>query len=289
MRLTWMTLILVGTALIWAQTTAGPVTQIVTGGTVKVATGTPVVSGGTSIVSGGTTVIGGGGAPVWTQVQAKWGTITASGGTTLSVTLTSAPTAGNLMVCNILAVPNTHSQISIQDNASTPNVYTLSPSSPSTISPSSAWASLAYLVAPSGAGATITVTLAVAVTASAVTGCEEFHKSAGTPTFDKDIAGNGTPGGNIANTPSITPSAPGELLVGTAYLGGSGALAAGSPWALWPPGLLATNGQTTNCGTGNTCAFGDEVILSSSGGATALNFTLFNASIYWNSLIAAFK
>lgn len=54
-------LVFLALAPLWAQTTAGPVTPIVSGGTVKVTGGTSVVSQGTSIVSGGTTVIGGGG------------------------------------------------------------------------------------------------------------------------------------------------------------------------------------------------------------------------------------
>lgn len=232
-------------------------------------------------------VVGGGAVPgVWTQIQSKWGPVTSSG-TTLSVTLNSVPIVGNLVVCGIMAYPYSKTTSSITDNAGTPNTYTVTPSSPSTVSPSSTYAAEAYLVVPtSGAGSTITVNLAAAITTGSAMGCEEFNLAAGTPGFDKDAAGHGNPG-TTPNTPSITPSAAGELLVGVAYIG-NGGTGAGSPWTLWPPGLMANGGQTTGCGSTAVCVFGDELILSSTATATALSFTGPGTG-YWNSMIAAFN
>jgi len=225
---------------------------------------------------GGTAGIGGGvlPPPTFTEIQGKWGTQQGSG-TTVNVTLTSAPTAGNAVICAVEIYPNTLTISSIVDNAGSPNSYTVTPNSPSKVQAAAVQIFFAYLLnVPASAGATITVTASGSITFASYLGCEEFHRSSGTWTFDTDITGNGAPS-TAVNAPSITPAAAGELLYAVVTTEGSVAVtSANSPW--------------TAGGAGTNTYSRAEYILSGASGATATDFTL--ASITsWNSMGMALK
>lgn len=217
---------------------------------------------------------GGAGPVVWTKVQDKWGNVALSG-TTITTTLSSAPTAGNLVVCVVGLFPR-QSPTSVQDNAATPNTYTLTPSSPAMVNTTAAAISLAYLVAPVGAGAVITATAGTTITGSSELGCAEYHKSLGTPALDTDAAGNGGGAGvTVINTPSVTVAAAGELLTAGVYSNGGGCQTLSSPWVKFS----SPTGSSNYCGA---------YVLSASAGSNAINFTQSSGGL-WNSMLGAFR
>lgn len=219
----------------------------------------------------------GAGEPTFTDVQGKYGVVVTSG-TTVAVTLTSAPTAGNLVVCSFYTYPTTLTISDVQDNASTPNSYTVTSTSPSLTNTSARAGWIAYLLnAPSGAGATITVTTSAAITYNSDMRCEEFHRSSGTWTYDTSVAGSGTTGTTI-NSPSITPSVSGELLYGMATVAYTSSFtSANSPWTQDSAGIDTSHFATDD----------GEYILSGSG-TTAINFTQASSGV-WNGMAVAFK
>jgi hypothetical protein len=219
----------------------------------------------------------GGSEPIFTEVQAAWGA-NVSSGTTVSATLANTPAAGNAVICASSTYPYSLTISTIKDNATTANNYTVTPHSPSNGQTSIEGISFAYLLnVPAGAGKTITATMSGTITYGSNLVCEEFHRSAGTWTFDTDIAANSA-SGNPANTPSITPAVAGELLYGGASAGGGPYVSGvGSPWTVSAAGLFPSLG-----------AAGTEYILSGASGATAINVTL-SGTGSWNGLAMALK
>src|SRR5271165_3668244 len=72
----------------------------------------------------------GGVEPTFTMVQGvKMSLASAGSGPTISVALNAAPSAGNAIVCAVYDANNI-SIVSIKDNATTPNNYTITPHSP---------------------------------------------------------------------------------------------------------------------------------------------------------------
>lgn len=225
--------------------------------------------GGKAGTGGGPTL-----APTFTEIQGSWGT-SVSSGTTATVTLTSTPTTGNLVVCSVHLFPISLGITSIKDSAGTPNNYTVSTHSPSATQTSADAVFIAYLLnAPAGASSTITVTANGTITFGSFIGCEEFHRTSGTWAFDTDAAGNGA-ATTAVNAPSITAAASGELEIG---------------WANIQTGMSSANSPWTECTAGTSASLvgACEIILSGTGSATAMNFTAFS-STEWNSMMAAFK
>lgn len=217
----------------------------------------PAIAEGPAIMTYGTAPV----EPTFTWIQGEEGTGESSG-STLSVTLSSAPAAGDAVVCAVIGYPTSLTISSIVDNASTPNSYTVTPNSPSSAQGSSArviW--LAYLLnVPSGAGTTITTTFSGTITYGSVMGCDEFHRSSGTWAFDNDIAGSGTT--TPFDTPSVTPTNAGELIYFGVTCDSSESISSvNSPW---------TESEGLD-GTGNYQIAG--YVLSAASGATAINVT----------------
>jgi hypothetical protein len=195
-----------------------------------------------------------------------------SSGTTMSVTLSAAPTLGDMvcvgMVFQGATLPTTCTVVDANGN-----VYTVTPNSPSSAQFSSAGAVfLAYLLeAPINASATITATFNQTIAAGTIR-AEEFSLSSGySATLDTDIVGSGTTGTAI-NSPSITPASATELLYSCAVPGHS-ITSANSPWTQDAAGIDA-----------NGCD--GEYILSSASGATAVNYTV-NISGPWGAMVMA--
>ena len=213
------------------------------------------------------------GEPTFTHIQGGIGTAVSSG-TTVSVTLGSPPTAGNAVLCRVSIYDNTLTISSIQDGNS--NTYTVTPNSPSNGNPSAVQVFLArrFYAGGDSPSATITATSSAAITFTSAIACDEFHRSAGSWTFDTDAAGNGASGTTI-NTPSITPAVTGELLYGGVDSSAS-ISSVNSPWT----------GGGGFPAVGNA-RFGWAYILAGSSGATAVNMT--QVSGQWNSMAMAVK
>jgi hypothetical protein len=211
------------------------------------------------------------------NVQGQYGTYVTSG-TTCSVTLSAAPTLGNLVLVTVYFYSgSTSPTCTIQD--SNGNNYTLSPTSP--YQPPGAGGAYGLiwfgyiLSAPSNASATITATFSLTVpgTGIALMRAEEFFFGNCTALFDTDIGGTGS-GSTTINSPSITPSHSGELLYAFG-VPASQIVTANSPWTQDSAGI-----------DGNDCDA--EYILSSASGATAINFTA-NTTGVWSAMAIAFK
>jgi len=242
-------------------------------------------SGGGGSSGGGSS--GGGGEPIFTNVQGNWGSIVTSG-TTFSVTLPSAPTPGNAVVCAIMEYPE-QMTFRIADNATIPNTYTVTPNSPANPAASgAAGASLAYLLnVPSGAGATITATVLTGGPINGTTGigCEEYQRSSGTWSFDSDVSGCGNQGsctgsGSVPNVPIITPAGAGELLFSTVNVRGDHSIATGTAGAWTQASMgIASNNQIDS-----------QYVLSSSSSATPINYTASPVStVQWTAMAMALK
>lgn len=204
----------------------------------------------------------------FSQVQGAAGSASAT--TSMTITLTSNPTLGDL-VC--VAVTPAVAVTAMTCKDSNNNSYTATPSSPSTIETGAGQVWLFYLLsAPSNA----TKTLTVAWTTSSDAGgwADEFSYGTQTCTFDKDASGVGTTGTTI-NLPSITPTNSGSLLYAAAAAGGT----------ISAPTANATLGSWT--GSGGAITDGDmaEYDLNASG-ATAVQFT--QTSGNWSALAMAF-
>lgn len=176
-------LVLLALAPVWAQTTAGPVTPIVSGGTVKVTGGTPVVSQGTSIVSGGTTVIGGGGGvgpSTYTFVAYTFVLETAaSSASTTSPALTLSTGDFVIWFCRNSGGPNTVSGSSTPANtvANLPQVNW---------NGGNAQAYFSYILSAIAGSTTFTCSYASAATFRAMV-VLQYHHSGAAATFDTQV------------------------------------------------------------------------------------------------------
>jgi len=218
--------------------------------------------------------------PTFTEIQGKRGNLVSSG-TTTNVTLTSAPTSGNAVICRVYSESGSLTVSTVKDGAGTPNSYTVSPSSPSSGGISGARISLAYLLnVPSGANATITATYSGTITANAGIACSEFHRSSGTWVFDVDAVNFSSSAVTTVTTPSISPALTGELVYGAAQVtGGQYFLTSGpqSPWTQDPAGPDSTVGH-----------FNGAYILASSG-SPAMNMNISGGSSAYNAISMAVK
>ena len=201
----------------------------------------------------------------WTHIQGAKGRDTAGNGsaTSLTITLGSTPTAGNLICVglNLAGKTTLPTTISIKDSNS--NAYQLTPD---TATNGTALAAVAYLlVAPSNATKTINVSWTNG--AYGVGWAEEFH-SGDSAVYDKDAvkssgtATTGTP--YTINLPSITPAYSGELLYSVANPHNN----------ITAPASGATLGGWTGAAGGIDSNYDStaEYILSASG-ATAVDYT----------------
>jgi hypothetical protein len=196
-----------------------------------------------------------------------------SSGTTATVVIPQNPRPGDLVCVGIMGGHGlTLGTVKDSNN----NSYTITPNSPSSAHDATAgsiW--LAYLLsAPANATGTITATFSAGTISTADMWADEFYMGSGaSAVFDKDAVGSGSTGPTI-NTPSITPTQTGELLFAHANCDAH---------------VTAINGSwIQGDGTLQSPAFdGAAYILSSSSGATALNFTE-NGSA-WDSMAMAFS
>lgn len=217
---------------------------------------------------------------VFTMVQSKWGTATGSG-TTVSVTLASAPTAGNAVVCGVELYDPSLTVSSAADNAGSPNSYTVAAHAAGNAA--TVGANLIYLLSvPSGAGATITATASATITFTSNIVCTEFHRTSGTWVWDTQATANGS-GSSTVNTPSITGAAAGEILYALAGTGGAQVSATNnSPWTEGDPTAHGIEPSSDHIA-------GNQYILSSSGSSTAINITLTSTGNGWNAVVGALK
>jgi len=193
---------------------------------------------------GGKAGIGGGavsGSTTFTAVQSNSNiSLSPSSDTTISVTLTSAPTAGNNVTCLYYTYnegDTTAPTVTVADNAGTPNNYTVE--TPVTNGAGGDFIGIAYLLsAPSGAGSTVTATFSETTAGYAYIGCFETHRSSGTWTFDSytttpSPAGGTSSGSGVITSPSCTVTGANDFL----YSGAWGQAVfntptAGSPWTI---------------------------------------------------------
>lgn len=205
---------------------------------------------------------------------------------TLSVSLGSNPTPGDLVCVGIsLANQSTYaSSMTVKDGNG--NAYTVTPSSPAFFSAAGFYCQiwLAYLVnAPSNANATITVSWTTA--SYAHIWAEEF--SGGTATFDKDATANSSTGSAYTlNLPSITPTNAGELLYSTVNpLGSVTAPAAGATLGAWTgaAGGISSSGPASEYDLSASSATAVDYTDNTSGDtycAMAMAFSLTGAAAF---------
>lgn len=235
-----------------------------------------LLTGGQYLPMGSRPISSGGAEPTFTEIQSAKGTAVSTG-TTATVTLGAAPTAGNAVLCSGFYFPQSLTISTVKDGAGTPNSYTITPHTPSQPNAGVLSNGLAYLLnVPAGASATITMTMSGTITFGTSIRCTEFHRSAGTWTFDTDVAGTSTTASTTASNPSVTPSVTGELLYAAASAASSAGVTGVSPWTPDPAGQ--------DSGTGVNA----EYILAGASGATAINFTLSSSATY-NSMAMAVK
>lgn len=157
----------------------------------------------------------------------------------ISVVLTSAPTAGDIVCVALGQGAATSGAVLNTVKDSNNNSYTITPNSPSTFQSGAGQIWLAYLLsAPANASATITFNVSGLNTISCDMWAVEFSVSGGTVAFDKDAKANSATGTTI-NTPSITPAGSGQLAYAAASSGGT-VSSAGTPWTI---GTIAASGD----------------------------------------------
>lgn len=209
-----------------------------------------------------------GSEPTFTHIQGKAGAPVSSG-TTFSVTLSSAPTNGNAVVCYLSSFPTSLSITVTDGNAKS---YTASAASPKNTQGSAESVWLFYLLSASGASATITATANGTISFNSLIKCDEFNRSSGTWMYDLDASASGTT--SPVTTPSITPSLTGELLFyGVSLASSANCSTAGSPWT-----VSAATQSSQLCGAYNLA----------SSGSVAPNLTL-SSNAAWNSINMALK
>lgn len=189
--------------------------------------------------------------------------------------LTSNPTTGNTVCVAIITVAGSGSISSVQD--SNGNLYSKSPSSPAAETLYYIW--LYYLLnAPSNA----TNSLVVTYTGSNFYGAaDEFHNPLSV-SFDTDAAQSNGVASTTINTPSIIPSAAGNLLY-------AGALSTANK--ITGPTSGNTSGGWTGGGASVVSDLGGamdvEYILSASGSATPVSFPQ-STPTSWASIAMSF-
>lgn len=223
------------------------------------------------------------------HVQGKSTAVVNGAGPVGSITLVlaSAPTQGNLVAIGLAFGDLADNQVptisSIQDANN--NVYTVSPSSPSTYSATArgmVW--LAYLrSAPANASATITVTFASSVGAGGqinyVLFADEFSVGGGAVFITDGKTNSGTSTGNVISSPSILVSGTGVLFYSVVTSGPS------------PSGSLGIGGSYTHAADLTVSTAGGqwgEYNMNVGPGTIAVNFTdTFNTDTY-NTLAMTF-
>jgi hypothetical protein len=196
--------------------------------------------------------------------------------TSVSVTMTSVPTAGNLMCVCVSVTASSFPSVTVTDGNG--NVYTAGPHSPETAAiPSMGWF---YLYQVPGTITSKTITATFASNAEYWTMlADEFNPSTGyVAVFDQDKAATGT-SGTFIQVPSITPAASGELLYG---------MLSDCYHSSVQTGWVAGGSQAANNGT--TYYLQSEYILSSTGSATGVYWAGISTSSPDNvTAVMAFK
>lgn len=191
------------------------------------------------------------------------------GTNTVTLSLPNNPTSGNLVVVAI-DLPATPGTITVHDSAS--NAYTPTTSSPATLS--SAVLGIYYFVANGTATKAITITGTTATGGFVIGWIAEFSGTATTTPLESDATVNfGGPGTNV-NTPSITTTNNGDVLVSVTNTFGT-LSTVNSPWNI----ISAIDGSGTGVAS---------YTVKATAGAQGANYTQ-GTSSNWDGVMAAFK
>lgn len=178
---------------------------------------------------------------------------------TATITLTSNPVQGNVVVVGVALDAGSSGFTGITVKDSNNNSYTKTPSSPLNLGATNAQAALFYLIAPSNATKTITISWTGATTTGDFW-ADEFSGGGSNIIFDKDNHTSSVFGTTTINLPALVTTGTNELLYAIAFPGGSiSAPAAGATLGIWTGssfGPSATTGGDT------------EYLLSGSGSVT---------------------
>lgn len=193
-----------------------------------------------------------------------------TGFTTISLTFTSPPTPGNLLICAITQNASTLVGLTVKDNNN--NAYSVG------IAFGAGMLVYYLLKAPSNVGQTITATWTSPTSSFFAMTIVEFSVTGGTAAYDNNASSSGTASGNNITLPQISAAQTGDLLFASA------SVATG----IQNPALGATLSGWTGSGvTGN----GDctEYILSSVSALTNVAYTDSTANDSYNSVAVSFK
>jgi hypothetical protein len=192
---------------------------------------------------------------------------------TLGTLLSSNPATGDL-VCAIIAGQSTTALTYFRDSNS--NNYTATPLSPTHVAASTyTYVWLVYLY-PAPSNATGTFTMATTGNGSVVVLISDFSVTGGTASFVNDFSANATGATSPSASPTVTPSASGNLLY--AGIAGSGHTLTGvsGTWTEQSTGVSMQNDVDA------------EYILSSGSGGVASAFT-WTGSRNYNAMGMAFS
>jgi hypothetical protein len=224
-------------------------------------------------------------AVTFTHIQGGSDFVTGLPGTACHPSLSANPALGNVVIVGIVSNAQTSggsrpSALAVADANS--NSYSATTSTPDVLTISTLPVNLYvfYFVVTGTPSKTINVTWTTSTTV--VCWADEFHKSTGTISFDKDAAGAGAVcSGTSAATPSITPSgSPGML-----YAAG-----VDPDNALTAPGAAGTLGSWTGTvgGPEEGATGGNTEYDLSASSATAVNFTCGASGDTYGAMAAAF-
>lgn len=202
----------------------------------------------------------------------------AGAATSSSCTLSPTPSVGDLVIVTLVAPGGPANSLAFSDGSS--HVYSITPSSPATLTAYSVYTYLGYYVIAGSPSSAINASWSNSLSYT-VFSAAAYHLSSGTITFDQDAktaAGGVTATGTLADLPSITPAVAGELMfcAGTADNGISA------------PTAGSTQGGMTGLGIEPNTLEAGEYSLSVSATQTA-NFTLVTSGDNYMALCGAWK
>jgi hypothetical protein len=131
---------------------------------------------------------------------------------TLTTSLGNNPANGDVVCVGIITFGG-NPTVTVHDDATIPNVYTKTASSPSNVQDATAGSSwLFYLIA--GPTATKNIIVTLSANPNNVLGCyvDDFSVSGGSAVFDSDVSGNAASVASPTNAPLITPNSVGILM-----------------------------------------------------------------------------
>lgn len=190
---------------------------------------------------------------------------TQAGASTLTVLLANKVQSGNFIVVGVISDNGADVVTSVTGMSG--EAYSRTTNSPGAATPGHAW--IFYKFLATGGATTVTANWSTNVGVQSMW-VREFT-FVGNGTFHNDAAA--TASGATINTPSITPTE-GDIVYGVSQFGGT-INNTGTPWAPLDAVSQIQNGEC------------DEYILSSAGGATAVNFATTGSNL-WHAMSASF-